>query len=285
MDAHLKGKLLQAQRNELTEGHVYEWLAGRERDERNREILRRIGEDERRHYEFWAKHTGVFPPLKRWMVWKYIWIARLLGVTFAIKLMERGEERAEAAYKAIEQAIPEAASVRGEEEKHEKELINMIDEERLRYVGSVVLGLNDALVELTAALAGFTLALRDSRMIAVIGVITGIAAALSMAASEYLSTRADKEERKSPLKAALYTGVAYLMTVGILISPYLVLKNPLLSLLFTVAGALGVMLAFSFYISVTHDLPLWRRFLEMAGLSLGVAGVSFGIGHLLRHFE
>ena len=50
-------------------------------------------------------------------------------------------------------------------------------------MGSVVLGLNDELVEFTGALAGFTLALSDHRLIALTGSITGIAAALSMASS------------------------------------------------------------------------------------------------------
>ena len=45
-----------------------------------------------------------------------------------------------------------------------------------------------------------------------------------------------------------------------------------------------MILAFSYYLSVARDLPFWRRFLEMAGLSLGVAALSFGIGYLLRQF-
>jgi VIT1/CCC1 family predicted Fe2+/Mn2+ transporter len=198
--------------------------------------------------------------------------------------MERGEKSAEAQYDDLAQRIPEARTIMRDEQEHEGELMNMIDEERLRYVGSVVLGLNDALVELTGALAGFTLALRDSRVIAVIGLITGVAAALSMAASEYLSTKADEADQRSPGKAALYTGIAYIATVGVLIAPYLLLGNPLLSLALTVAGALTVILAFSYYVSVARDVPFWRRFLEMAGLSLGVAVVSFGIGYLLRRF-
>ena len=196
--------------------------------------------------------------------------------------MEQVERGAQANYDRVAETIPEVAAVAREEKDHEDELTAMIDEERLRYVGSMVLGLSDALVELTGALAGFTLALRNSRLIAVIGLITGVAAALSMAASQYLSARADGGEHGSPVKSALYTGSAYIVTVMILIGPYLLLSNPLVSLALTVAGALAVILAFSYYISVAKDLPFWRRFLEMAALSIGVAAVSFGIGYLLR---
>jgi VIT1/CCC1 family predicted Fe2+/Mn2+ transporter len=87
-----------------------------------------------------------------------------------------------------------------------QKLISLIDEERLKYVSSMVLGLNDALVELTGALTGLTLALQNPRLIAIVGFITGIAASMSMAASEYLSTKQEDTE-KNPLKASVYTGL------------------------------------------------------------------------------
>jgi VIT1/CCC1 family predicted Fe2+/Mn2+ transporter len=284
MDADVRRTLLRMQTGEITEHHVYRWLAARETDPNNRKVFERIAADELRHYEFLAGHTGEKPAPSRVGIWKYTWIARLLGITFAVKLMENAEEGAQAVYGDIARTIPEVAAFAQDEHDHEKALTDMIDEERLRYVGSVVLGLNDALVELTGALAGFTLALQNSRLIAVIGLITGVAAALSMAASEFLSIRTEGEDGRNPLKAALYTGTAYIVTVAVLIAPYLLLDNPLLSLLLTVMGALTVILAFTYYVSVARELPFRRRFLEMAGLSLGVAVISFGIGYALREF-
>jgi VIT1/CCC1 family predicted Fe2+/Mn2+ transporter len=177
--------------------------------------------------------------------------------------------------------IPEAEAIMREEEQHEKALLAMLDEERLRYTGSMILGLNDALVELTGALAGLTLALRDVRLIALTGSVTGIAAALSMAASSYLSTKSD-DTSKNPFKAASYTGVAYILTVGILILPYLVLSNYFISLGCTLAAALAIIALFNYYIAVARGEPFRSRFLEMAGLSLGVAGFSFLVGLILR---
>ncbi|MBN1555954.1 MAG: VIT1/CCC1 transporter family protein [Phycisphaerae bacterium] len=284
MDASLKNELIQAQRNEITEYHVYRRLARRQRDPHNRRILERIAEDEKRHYEFWGRHTNQSPPPRQFAVWKYTVLARLFGLTFAIKFMEKGEEKAQAKYDRFARSLPEAGDISRDENEHEHELMNMIDEERLRYVGSIVLGLNDALVELTGALAGFTLALRDSSLIAVIGLITGVAAALSMGASEYLSTKTEAGEGRTPGKAAVYTTIAYIFTVGILVGPYLLLSNPLLALCLTVLGALAIILAFTYYVSIARDLPFGKRFLEMAGLSLGVAAVSFGIGFLLQRF-
>jgi VIT1/CCC1 family predicted Fe2+/Mn2+ transporter len=157
----------------------------------------------------------------------------------------------------------------------------MIEEERLNYVGSIVLGLNDALVELTGALAGLTFALQNGIIIATSGLITGIAASLSMAASEYLSKRAENDERA--LKSAAYTGIAYIITVFFLILPYLLMPNNyFLSLIITLLTAVIIILIFNFYISVAKDLSFKSRFLEMAGISLGVAGLTFFIGFIVR---
>ena len=41
---------------------------------------------------------------------------------------------------------------------------------------------------------------------------------------------------------------------------------------------------FSYYVSIARDLPLRKRFLEMALISLGVAAFSFGVGYFIRRF-
>jgi VIT1/CCC1 family predicted Fe2+/Mn2+ transporter len=153
--------------------------------------------------------------------------------------------------------------------------------EQLRYIGSVVLGLNDALVELTGILAGFTLALQNTRVIAVAGLITGIAAALSMAASVYLSTESEKS-LLSPGRSAFYTGFAYLATVLFLVYPYLIFRNPFAGLALTILDAVLVITVFTYYSSVAQDTSFTGRFRKMAFVSLGVAALTFGIGFAVR---
>jgi VIT1/CCC1 family predicted Fe2+/Mn2+ transporter len=170
-----------------------------------------------------------------------------------------------------------------DENDHENALIALLDEERLRYMGSVVLGLNDALVELTGALAGLTFALQNTRLVAVTGLITGIAAALSMGASEYLSTKTEGEN-KCPVKASIYTGLTYVATVFLLILPYLLLDHLYLCLGCTLLAAVAIIAFFNYYIAVAQDLSFKMRFLEMTGLSFGVAGISFLVGLALRSF-
>jgi len=269
------------QRNEITEYHIYKRLAKFVKPEKNRQILEKIAEDEFRHYQGWKRYTEKDVAPNMWAVWFYVLVSRIFGFTFGIKLMERGEEDAQANYGLLKGKIPNIETWIQEEDAHEQALIGLLDEERLRYAGSVVLGLNDALVELTGALAGLTLALQNTQLIALSGLITGIAASLSMAASEYLSTRSEKNQ-KHPVRAAVYTGIAYIFTVAALILPYLLFENYLVDLAISLAIAIAIIAVFNYYISVATDESFRQRFLEMAGLSFGVAAFSFGIGYLIR---
>lgn len=283
MDEATKAELLHYQQNEITEHHIYTKLAHTLKSSENRKILEEIAADELRHYGVWKTYTKQDVPPNTLKVWKYYLISRILGFTFGIKLMERGEEGAQENYKKLSATIPEADTIVRDEHDHEEELINLLDEERLQYMGSVVLGLNDALVELTGALAGLTLALQHTELVALTGSITGIAAAFSMAASEYLSTKSE-DTSKNPVKASIYTGFAYILTVILLILPYLVFENIYICLGCTLLAAVGIIAVFNYYISVAKDLDFTGRFLEMTGLSLGIAALSFFVGFLLRAF-
>jgi len=197
-------------------------------------------------------------------------------------LLEKGEDMAQAAYGRIRQVAPQVEKIIADEGRHENELIDLVDEDRLKYASSVVLGLNDALVELTGALVGFTLALQNTRLVALVGLITGIAASLSMAASEYLSTK-QEDTQKDPLKASLITGGAYVLTVTLLILPYLLLDNLSVCLGLVLITAVTIIFIFTYYISVAKGLNFKKRFLEMAGISLGVAAINFLIGLVIRN--
>jgi len=135
-------------------------------------------------------------------------------------------------------------------------------------------------VELTGALAGFTLALANTRLISLTGLVTGVAASFSMAASEYLSCRAENDPRAA--KSALYTGIAYVITVALLILPFLLLTSKFLALGITMALAVLIILVFNYYLATARDLDFKKRFLEMTVISLGVAALSFGVGFILN---
>lgn len=278
----LQKRILEQQKSEITEHFIYKKLVPFIKHKKNQKIIKQIAKDELEHYNFWKNITkrDVKPDMGK--VWRFVVITKLFGLTFSVKLLERGEQFAQEFYKRVSKKYPKSKSIIADEEKHEKQLISLLEEESLKYAGSIVLGLNDALVELTGALAGLTLALQNTRLIAVTGLVTGIAASLSMAASEYLSTKTDKTN--NPYRAAGYTGFAYITTVVLLILPFFILSNVFYALGFTVFNAIAIIALFNYYISITHEESFRKRFFEMALLSLGVATISFFVGMLVRMF-
>ena len=272
------------QQNELTESVIYEKIAAFAKGEENRQTLLRLAREEKAHYEIWKQYTDTEMKPEKGKVLKYTLLARILGFTFAVKLMERGEGNAQAEYALLAQEIPESTAIRSQEEEHEQALLGMLDEERLQYVGSMVLGLNDALVELTGSLAGFAFALQNTRLIALSGLIVGISATFSMASSEFLAARS--EGRTDALKSCSYTGIAYLLTVIALIAPYLIfpMSQYIPALICMLVVVILIIAGFTYYTSVAQDQPFKNRFLEMALISVSVAVVSFIVGILAKKF-
>ena len=277
----LKNKVLKSQKNEITEHLIYEKLSlialGN-----NQNILKKISDEEMNHYKFFKKFTLQDVHPDSFKVGFYYFISKFLGLNFSLRLMEKGEAFAQEFYNELVKINPNVKKIIKDEKKHEEELLNLLDKKELAYTSSIILGLNDALVELTGALAGFTLALKNNTIVAVAGLITGIAASLSMAASEYLSAK-EEEGAKNPLKSSIYTGITYLIVVLLLILPYFILKNSLISLAATLLIAVFIILIFNFYISVAKNLSFKKRFFEMVSISMGVAALSFLIGLLARN--
>jgi vacuolar iron transporter family protein len=275
--------ILRAQKNEITEYEIYSRLSDKKNEKGNKKILCRMAKDELNHYNLWKKisRTEVKPD---WIkVHWYMFLSNILGLSFSLRLMERGENLAIKVYTSLSRKYPISSFIK-DEHRHEKELIKLIKEERVEYAGSIVLGLNDALVELTGALAGLTFALRNGTIIAVSGFIIGVAASMSMAASGYLQSREEENEEKNPVKSAIYTGVAYLITVLFLISPYIFLDSVFKALILTLIIAVVIIAGYTFYITTCKDLKFGRRFIEMAVISLTVALISFGIGLAMRNW-
>ena len=271
------------QQAEINDHVTYTEISKRLKNEDDAKKIRILAADELIHARFWEEYTGVVATPQKLKIWFFTFLSRLLGYTFVIKKLEENEERTIQNYKSLEGVVPGVDRLIRDEEQHEMSLISVLDEQHLQYTGSIVLGLNDALVELSGTLAGLTLAFQNTRMIALSGLVTGIAAALSMAASEYLSTKTE-ESTKEPVNAAVYTGIAYIVTVVLLILPYLVFSNYFVALAVMMTTVFGVIAFFSFYMSVLRDEKFSRHFFSMAAISVGVALISFLFGSVIQNF-
>ncbi len=282
LSPELLERVKKAQKDEELGAAMYAFMAKREKNPENKSVLLKMAQEEKKHAAGWRALTGkdLRPPMRKLLFMKVLTI--LMGFTFVVKTMQKEERFAQSDYEELQKELPQAAAMLEDERRHEEELYGMLDEERLHYVGAMVLGLNDALVELTGAIAGVTFALANTRLVAMTGIITGISATLSMAASNFLAERA--QGSRNALKSSAYTGAAYLITVAVLVLPYLLFPSHLYIAAFAVmiAAVLMIILLFNYYLSVAKEEPFLRRFGEMALISLSVAAVSFVIGFLAK---
>lgn len=278
----LNKRLLERQREEATGSKIYANLARIVPEPKNREILQKIASVELVHYDFWKRLTNKDVAPSRFKVFFLTWVARIFGLSFGIKLIERIEESNMRALLELKAGIPEIGRMIQEEEEFEHALLDLVEEDRLKYTSDIILGLSDALIELTGVLAGLTLALGNPQTIASVALITGLAASMSMTASQYLSAR--EEQGKSAIKSGLLTGFAYVLTVTLLIFPFFLLASPFVSLALSFLLVVLIVASFAFYTSIAKDLPFKHRFLEMCTVCLSVAVLNFGIGKAVKSY-
>lgn len=274
-----KISFLVEQKNEITNYYIYSRLAKHSTKE-NSKIFQEIANGEKKHYAFWKKFTKKDVKPNFFMIFIYSIMFRILGLTFTLKFMEKKEKKIEKRSKNFIKQVPSIHPLIQDEEAHEKKLISMINEERTKYIGAIILGLNDALVEITGTLAGLTFALPKASLVGLAGLITGIAASLSMAASDYFSVKA--ENKKNPFKSSIYTGVTYILTVIFLVLPFFILTNVYFALLVTILFVFVAVTIYNFYVSTVKDIPFKKQFIEMMVICLSVTIITFGIGYLFK---
>jgi VIT1/CCC1 family predicted Fe2+/Mn2+ transporter len=277
-------KALTQQQNEINDYTIYKALAKCQKDKENKEIFEKIANEEKGHYDFWYGITKQHLNAQKLLVWWYILLVRLFGTSFALKSLEKREAGAEEFYKELFVIYPESRKIYHQEVQHEFELIDMLNDKKLVYAGAIVLGMNDALVELTGTLSGIAFAFDKSFVVGLTGLIMGIAASLSMAGSAYLEAKENPSETIKPLTYSLYTGVSYIITTAILVAPFFIFETMAYSLIVMFICAFLAILSYTFYISVAKDLSFSKRVIQMSAITFGVAIISFLIGYLVKTY-
>ncbi|MGC8994393.1 MAG: VIT1/CCC1 transporter family protein [Pyrobaculum sp.] len=272
--------------DEYREYVTYSVLARVERSASRRVVLERLAAQELEHFRFWNKFAGVEPPVWRARLYAYFmaFLRLLLGVTFVAKLMERGEREAIARYRSVEGLLSggDLEALRriiADEEEHEGALISQLDEAIVKYMGALVLGLADAIIEITGAHAG-TLGTTNSTVAAgVIGLIVGVGAAISMASASYLQTK--HEVGKSPAVAAVVTGAGYTAAVALLSLPYFLLHDVYLAFAASIAVGIALSFVLTFQAAVYGERDFKFEFVQTVGLLLGTAFLTYLLGDWL----
>lgn len=275
--------------DEYTDYAVYKRLSqSRFENKKFSGTLKRLAGMEYGHYIFWKKYCpGRKPEISAFTVYLITLIRYILGVTFAVRYLERNEARTIKKYRDVAHMIPGKDKkpfnqMIADEEEHEVDFAREFDEPHIKYISFIVLGLADALVEIAGIHAG-SLGIYDSTELAgFAGIVAGAAASIAMASAAY--AQAKTGFKGSATLSAIYTGVSYFLTAVVLATPYFLTK--------VMVDALGVSLFFavlliafiSFYGSVISGSAFSKDFIEITGIMFGATVALYLLGTAIRYF-
>jgi hypothetical protein len=140
---------------EITKYVLDQKLSRTVKEQANRDVLNLIAEEELGYYERWKGVSGNDVPPNTTEISVYYWMARVFGIIFMMKVRDFFIKRA---YASLEDIVSEATCIVEQDISSLAAFKSAMDEERLHYMGALILGLNDAIIEITGAIAGFTFA-------------------------------------------------------------------------------------------------------------------------------
>lgn len=273
--------------NEYKDYSVYSRLASVERNGQRKETLQKLADVEKRHFSFWLQHAPGYRPSTSRVFLNLIVLCRLLfGVTFVVKTLEGHEKKTLEEYRLMvsrlehnsveKQAIEKIIS---EEVEVERQLVGHIDESVVKYLGFMMLGVADAIIELTGVQTGF-LGVSSSTIVAgIAGLIVGCAAAVSMGAASYLQARQGVSE--SPAVSGFVTGGIYMLTVITLVSPYFILRDMLYAFMLSILSAIVLTAFFTFFSTILQEKSFSKEFLINISILAAVAAGTYILGRAL----
>jgi VIT1/CCC1 family predicted Fe2+/Mn2+ transporter len=269
--------------DEYTDYAVYKKLS-ESRFEKNRafkKTLARLAKMEYNHYLFWRKDSP-----SRVKVSLIVFLRLILGVTFAVKYLERTEAKVIKKYRGLSHWIPPKDKrafnrMIADEEEHEKEFYEHFDEPHIKYISFIVLGLADALVEIAGIHAGSLGIYNSTELAGLAGIVAGAAASLAMASAAYAQAKAGF--KGSAAMSAVYTGISYFVTAVILATPYFLTKIMLDALFTSLAFAVLLIAFISFYGSVISGTVFSKDFIEVTSIMFGATIALYILGFAIRH--
>jgi len=267
---------------------IYSTLARNPLLPRNyREIFNKTSREEYRHYLFWKQYSKNCTVKNLWLkILLYNILTLLFGVTFVLKLLERSENKAVSEYSSLGEStgipLSNLKTIIEEELVHENTFVSSISESRVKYLGSIALGISDALVELTGIYAGSLGAFANPLVSGLTGLLAGLSASISMTIASYMQAKSSRLEK--PQIAALFTGLAYITVTLLLSLPYFILTSLLSAFTSMILIAVAISIYMAIYTAVLGEKSFKREAAETTGLLLGVSILLYVIGRLIGSY-
>lgn len=275
--------------DEYTDYAVYKRLSlSRFENKKFSGTLKRLAGMEYRHYVFWKKYCpGRKPEISGFTVYLISLIRYVLGVTFAVRYLERNEAKTIKKYRDVAHMIPAKDKkpfnqMIADEEEHEVDFANEFDEPHIKYISFIVLGLADALVEIAGIHAGSLGIYNSTELAGFAGIVAGAAASIAMASAAY--AQAKTGFKGSATISAIYTGVSYFLTAVVLATPYFLTKIMVDALGISLFFAVILIAFISFYGSVISGSAFRKDFIEITAIMFGATVALYLLGTAIRYF-
>jgi VIT1/CCC1 family predicted Fe2+/Mn2+ transporter len=245
-------------------------------------VLKELSATERKHYEFWKRYVpDEKPRLAKLKLYWILFLRRFFGLTFATRYLDRHEANVVKEYHGLAQLIPDddrhAYDEMVEDEiEHEKAFAKKVESSAVRYISFVVLGLADALVEISGIHAGWLGLFQKTEIAGLAGVIAGGAASLAMASAAF--AQAKQGFTGSARLSAIYTGISYFVTAIILATPYFLTPNMILALGTSLTLAVTILAITTWYSIVIQQKPFMKDFVEILTILFATTIVVFVLG-------
>ena len=273
-------------KDEYTDYIVYMRLAEGSKTQKLKDVMTKLSETEYGHYQFWSKYaTEKEVKAPKRVVYLILFLKLIFGTTFAVKFLEKHETKTIAGYKSVANLIPEAdreafRNIINDEMEHENTFANQVQGSYIKYISFIVLGLADAIVEISGIHAG-SLGIYDStELTGLAGIVAGAAASLAMASAAY--AQAKQGFQGSASMSAVFTGISYFINAVLLASPYFFTKDMITAITSSVILAVVIIAFISYYNSIVSDGHFTKDFGELAGIMLGATVALYFFGLLIR---
>lgn len=279
-------QILKFAMDEFADYVIYKELSKREKNENYKMTLEKLAEIEKTHFEFWKSlsHNNFVVRIRSIKVFILYVFRIIFGLTFTLKLFERHEKETIKAYEYILPKLKEEdkqvlLKIIKDEKEHESYFMSQINDSVVKYMSFVVLGLADAIIEITGVHAGF-LGVTSSTLIAgIAGLVVGFAASISMASAAYLQAKHGASFK--PLTSATITGTSYLGAVSFLALPYFFITEMLMAFLSSLSFAIIMIAIFTTYGAVLREESITKEFVTGFSLTIGTAFAAFLFGEAL----
>ena len=248
-------------------------------------VLEELSNTEHGHYEFWKKYVpNEEPKLGKLKLYWILFLRRFLGLTFATRYLDRHESKVVVEYNALEHLIPDSDKAAyqemvADEREHEKAFAMKVESSAVRYIAFVVLGLADALVEISGIHAGFLGLFNKTEIAGLAGVMAGGSASLAMASAAF--AQAKQGFKGSARLSAVYTGVSYFVTAIILATPYFLTSNMVYALSASLTLAVVILIITTWYSIVIQQKPFFRDFIEILLILFATVAIVYALGYLV----